>query len=162
MSSLATPQPFALDPLMAEAKRRARQRRFLVAVIVLVLIGLAAAAVAAFRSPQGPTSLTPSTLTPSTVHGQTGEVTLVGSVLGTPQTASAYTRAGMRFQLKDIGSTNPAIIAVVYHGSVPDLFKAGLHVMLRGTLRDGIFVARAGSLVTKVSRGYVPVKPKKP
>jgi cytochrome c-type biogenesis protein CcmE len=67
----------------------------------------------------------------------------------------------MRFQLKDIGTSNPAFIAVVYHGSVPDLFKAGLHVMLRGTLRDGIFVARPFSLVTKVSRGYVPVKPSK-
>lgn len=51
--------PFALDPLMAEAKRRARQRRFLIAVVVLVLVGGAAGAVAAFHSPQGPTSLPP-------------------------------------------------------------------------------------------------------
>lgn len=49
--------PFALDPLMAEAKRRARQRRFLIAVVVVVLAGGAAGAVAVLRSPQGPTSL---------------------------------------------------------------------------------------------------------
>jgi len=46
--------PFALDPLMAEAKRRARQRRFLIVVVVLALIGGAAGAVAVFRSPGGP------------------------------------------------------------------------------------------------------------
>src|SRR5437764_9179764 len=54
--------PFALDPLMAEAKRRARQRRFLITVVVLALIGGAAGAVAAFRSPGGPTSSLPAGL----------------------------------------------------------------------------------------------------
>jgi hypothetical protein len=34
--------PFSLDPLMAEAKRRARQRRFLSTLVVLALIGGAA------------------------------------------------------------------------------------------------------------------------
>jgi hypothetical protein len=54
--------PFALDPLMAEAKRRARQRRFLIAVVVLALIGGAAGALAAFRSPNGPMSALPGAL----------------------------------------------------------------------------------------------------
>lgn len=41
-------RPFALDPLMAEAKRRARQRRLLVAVVTLVLLGGGAAGAAFF------------------------------------------------------------------------------------------------------------------
>lgn len=43
--------PFALDPLMAEAKRRARQRRLLIAVFLLALIGGAAGASLALRGP---------------------------------------------------------------------------------------------------------------
>jgi hypothetical protein len=54
--------PFALDPLMAEAKRRARQRRFRIALIVLALVGGAAGAFAAFRSPNGPMSSLPAAL----------------------------------------------------------------------------------------------------
>jgi hypothetical protein len=45
--------PFSLDPLMAEAKRRARQRRALVALAILLLAGLAAGLTFAFRSPGG-------------------------------------------------------------------------------------------------------------
>ena len=53
---------FGLDPLMAEARRRARQRRFLIAVVVLALIGGAAGAFAALRSPNGPMSSLPGAL----------------------------------------------------------------------------------------------------
>jgi hypothetical protein len=42
--------PFSLDPLMAEAKRRARQRHMLIALAVL-LAGLAVGLTFAFRSP---------------------------------------------------------------------------------------------------------------
>jgi hypothetical protein len=45
--------PFSLDPLMAEAKRRARQRRLLIALGVLLVAGLAAGLTFAFRSPGG-------------------------------------------------------------------------------------------------------------
>jgi hypothetical protein len=46
--------PFSLDPLMAEAKRRARQRRLLVAVVAIVLLGGGAAGTAvALRSVNG-------------------------------------------------------------------------------------------------------------
>src|SRR4051794_29240263 len=44
---------FALDPLMAEAKRRARQRRTVVAVAVLLATGLVAGLTFGFRSPDG-------------------------------------------------------------------------------------------------------------
>jgi peptidoglycan hydrolase-like protein with peptidoglycan-binding domain len=46
--------PFALDPLIAEAKRRARQRRLLVVALALALVGAGAGAAFALRpSPSG-------------------------------------------------------------------------------------------------------------
>ena len=47
---------FSLDPLIQEAKRRARQRRVLIAVGVALVAGAAAGAVLAARSPGGPGS----------------------------------------------------------------------------------------------------------
>ena len=93
-------------------------------------------------------------LTPSSLAGHKGDVTLVGTVLGKPQTPDAYKKVGMRFQLKDIGSKNAARVPVVYHGSVPDLFRTGRHVVVEGTLRNGIFVAKPGSLTTKCPSKY--------
>jgi cytochrome c-type biogenesis protein CcmE len=99
-------------------------------------------------------------VTPSTVGGHTGDVTLVGAVVGTPQ-GSAYAHSGMRFMLKDIGSATAARIPVVYHGSVPDLFKKGRHIVVEGSLRNGVFVAKPGSLVTKCPSKYAPAKSSK-
>ena len=45
--------PFWVDPLIAEAKERARQRRLLIALAVLLLAGMAAGLTSAFRSPGG-------------------------------------------------------------------------------------------------------------
>jgi hypothetical protein len=45
--------PFSLAPLIAEAKRRARQRRVLIALAVLLLAGLAGGLTLALRSPGG-------------------------------------------------------------------------------------------------------------
>ena len=100
-------------------------------------------------------------LTPSSVAGHTGEVSLVGAVVGKPQIDDAYTKAGMRFQLKDIGTATAARIPVVYHGSVPDLFKVGRHIVLEGKVRNGVFVAKPGSLVTKCPSKYAPAKSSK-
>jgi cytochrome c-type biogenesis protein CcmE len=97
-------------------------------------------------------------LAPSTVAGHTGDVSLVGAVVGKPRIDDAYTKAGMRFQLKDIGTANAARIPVVYHGSVPDLFKGGRHIVVEGKLRNGVFVAKPGSLVTKCPSKYAPAK----
>jgi len=97
-------------------------------------------------------------LTPRSLAGHTGDVTLVGAVVGKPQMDDAYTKAGMRFQLKDIGRATAARVPVVYRGSVPDLFKVGRHVVLEGTLRNGVFVAKPGSLVTKCPSKYTPAK----
>jgi cytochrome c-type biogenesis protein CcmE len=100
-------------------------------------------------------------LEPSTLAGHSGDVTVVGAVVGRPQISDAYTKAGMRFQLKDIGTANTTRVPVVYRGSVPDLFKTGRHVVVEGTLRNGVFVAKPGSLVTKCPSKYTPAKSSK-
>jgi cytochrome c-type biogenesis protein CcmE len=96
-------------------------------------------------------------LTPSSVGGHTGDVMLVGKVVGKPQ-GNANTRGGLRFRLKDIGRATPARVPVVYHGNVPDLFKTGGDIIVEGTLRHGVFVAKKGSLVTKCPDHYAPKK----
>jgi cytochrome c-type biogenesis protein CcmE len=92
-------------------------------------------------------------LTPSTLAGHTGNVSLVGKVVG-PVKGNQYVRGGMRFALEDIGSAKAARVPVVYHGSVPDLFKTGRDVIVEGTLRNGVFVAKPGSLITKCPSKY--------
>jgi cytochrome c-type biogenesis protein CcmE len=93
-------------------------------------------------------------VTPSTVAGHAGDVTLVGKVVGKPNTDDAFTRSGMRFQLKDISDAKAARVPVVYRGDVPDLFKTGRDVVVAGTLRNGVFVAKPGSLITKCPSKY--------
>jgi cytochrome c-type biogenesis protein CcmE len=99
-------------------------------------------------------------LTPSTVAGHRGNVSLVGAVVG-KVTGDSYTRGGMRFRVKDIGGATAARIPVVYHGSVPDLFKTGRHIVVEGTLRNGLFVANRNSLITKCPSKYAPAKSSK-
>lgn len=96
-------------------------------------------------------------LTPSTLQGHTGDVTLVGAVVG-PVVGDAHTKHGLRFRVKDIGAKSTSRVLVNYKGSVPDLFKVGRHVVVEGILRNGVFVAKPGSLVTKCPSKYAPAK----
>jgi cytochrome c-type biogenesis protein CcmE len=98
-------------------------------------------------------------LTPSTIAGAKGNVALIGKVVGTPR-GDAYTKAGLRFQVRDIGRRNAARVLVDYRGSVPDLFKAGRDIVVNGRMRNGVFVATPGSLVTKCPDHYAPPKSK--
>ena len=93
-------------------------------------------------------------LTPSTVSGHKGEVSLVGTVVGKAQENAAYTTAGMRFLLKDVKSENRARVSVVYHGTVPDQFKTGADLVVQGTMRNGVFVAKRDSMITKCPDHY--------
>jgi cytochrome c-type biogenesis protein CcmE len=95
-------------------------------------------------------------LSPSELAGQRGDVELVGAVVG-PVTGDAHTRP-MRFLLRDVQGHSTARVAVSYRGSVPDLFKVGRHIVVEGTLRHGVFVAKPGSLVTKCPSKYAPAK----
>jgi cytochrome c-type biogenesis protein CcmE len=92
-------------------------------------------------------------LTPSSLAGHQGDVTLVGAVVG-PVRGDSYSHGGLRFQLKDIGHAAPQRVDVAYRGSVPDLFKVGRHVVVEGTMRHGVFVAKPGSLITKCPSHY--------
>jgi cytochrome c-type biogenesis protein CcmE len=97
---------------------------------------------------------TPS-LSPSELSGHHGLVTLAGVVVG-PTRGNAHDTA-LRFRLRDVSGRGPAV-SVAYHGEVPDLFKVGRHVLLRGRLRASTFVALPDSLVTKCPSRYVAKK----
>jgi cytochrome c-type biogenesis protein CcmE len=96
---------------------------------------------------------TPS-LRPSQLDGRTGEVSLAGMVVRS--SGSGRSEEGLRFTLRDIDGK--ATVPVVYTGSVPDMFEQGRHVYLRGELRNGVFVGKKDSLVTKCPSKYEPKK----
>jgi cytochrome c-type biogenesis protein CcmE len=89
-------------------------------------------------------------LRPSELNGRTGEVALVGKVVG--RVSGDARRSGLRFRLRDVEGT--ATVPVVYRGSVPDLFRSGRDISLRGRLRNGTFVGEPGTLVTKCPSKY--------
>jgi cytochrome c-type biogenesis protein CcmE len=92
-------------------------------------------------------------LRPSQLAEHRGEeVSLAGRVVG--PVAGDARADGLRFTLRDIDGT--ATVPVVYTGSVPDLFKVGRHVYMKGELQNGTFVAEKDSLVTKCPSKYAP------
>ena len=93
---------------------------------------------------------TPS-IQPSQLKGRTGEVALVGKVVGTPQ-GDAHADQGLRFNLQDV--KGGASVPVVYRGTVPDQFKTGRELRLQGQLRSGVFVADRDSMRTKCPSKY--------
>lgn len=93
---------------------------------------------------------TPS-LRPSQLPGHEGsKVSLAGKVVG-PVTGDAH-RGGLRFRLRDVEGT--AAVPVVYTGSVPDPFRVGRDLYLEGKLKNGVFVAEPGTMVTKCPSKY--------
>ena len=107
---------------------------------------------------------TPS-IRPSQLEDNVGErVSLAGIVVGPIEgDARGY---GLRFLLKDFDGDTLA--QVVYMGRVPDLFKEGRHVFLKGTFEGtaalegstviGSFVGEENSMVTKCPSKYVPAE----
>jgi cytochrome c-type biogenesis protein CcmE len=91
---------------------------------------------------------------PSELAGRTGDVQLAGLVVG-PVRGDAHD-GGLRFRLKDISGESRASVAVLYSGSVPDLFKVGRHIVVDGKLQKGAFVAEPGSMITKCPSKYAP------
>jgi cytochrome c-type biogenesis protein CcmE len=94
---------------------------------------------------------TPS-LKPSQLAGHDGKVALGGTVLG-PISGDAHAQ-GLRFRMRD--PDGAATVAVLFHGSKPDLFAKGREVVANGELRNGVFVAN--SLSTKCPSKYSPKK----
>ncbi len=94
-------------------------------------------------------------LSPGQLPGHTGRVELGGVVVG-PVTGNARGE-GMQFRLRD--RKGSATVRVLYTGTVPDPFRTGREIVVDGSVRDGTFVARPGSMVTKCPSKYT-AKPK--
>jgi cytochrome c-type biogenesis protein CcmE len=94
---------------------------------------------------------TPS-LRPSQLAGHAGKVSLAGKVVGKPS-GDAHA-SGLRFVLRDVKGS--ASVPVVYRGTVPDLFRTGRDVVVQGSVRNGVFVAVPGTLMTKCPSKYSP------
>ena len=94
---------------------------------------------------------TPS-LAPSELKGRSGEVSLAGRVLA-PVHGKAR-EGGLRFRLRDVKGT--ASVPVTYTGSVPDMFRAGRDISLKGELKNGLFVGKPGTMITKCPSKYTP------
>jgi cytochrome c-type biogenesis protein CcmE len=89
-------------------------------------------------------------LQPSNLANHAGTVSLTGKVRG-PVVGDAKTDGGLRFALHNIQGQSP-VVPIVYHGSVPDLFKVGRDVNLTGHLVGGAFVA--DQMTTKCPSKY--------
>jgi cytochrome c-type biogenesis protein CcmE len=90
-----------------------------------------------------------------------GDMLLVGRVVA-EATGDAHAPGGMHFVLKDAkGRNNAARVPVSYRGTVPDLFRQGREVVVEGSLRNGTFVAKPGTLSTKCPSKYAPAPAKK-
>jgi cytochrome c-type biogenesis protein CcmE len=96
---------------------------------------------------------TPS-IEPSGLAGERGTVTLVG-IVQPGYTGDSYA-GGLRFTLRD--RKGPSTVRVSYKGSLSDQFKEGREVSVKGELRNGVFVARKDSLVTKCPSKYTAKK----
>ncbi|MFL5932068.1 MAG: cytochrome c maturation protein CcmE [Gaiellaceae bacterium] len=96
---------------------------------------------------------TPS-LAPSELKGRSGEVTLAGRVLAPVRGKGR--EGGLRFTLRDVKGTTT--VPVLYKDSVPDMFRVGRDVSLRGELKHGVFVGKPGSMITKCPSKYTAKK----
>jgi cytochrome c-type biogenesis protein CcmE len=128
--------------------RKSPTARLVVALSVAAVLAifLVYVSIAGGRTPQ---------LSPSQLSGHKGKVSLVGKVVG-PVHGAGYSNRGLRFSVTDIGGGAAAAVPVVYHGSVPDLFKVGRHIVVDGRYRNGVFVAKHDTLVTKCPSKYTP------
>jgi len=115
-----------------------------------LVIALAVAALLAVFLVYTAVSGTTPALQPSNLDGHTGTVSLTGKVIG-PLAGDSHSDKGLQFKLHNINGVSPTI-PIVYHGSVPDLFKVGRDVNLTGHLEGTAFVANA--LTTKCPSKY--------
>lgn len=93
-------------------------------------------------------------IAPSELGSRSEKVQLAGLVVG-PVRGDAHA-GGLTFRLRDIGGESRLSVRIRYSGSVPDLFKVGRHIVVDGRLRNGVFVAEPGSMITKCPSKYAP------
>src|SRR5436190_23877067 len=111
--------------------RSSRTVRLVIALSVAAVLAvfLIYVSIAGGRTPQ---------LAPSQLAGHPGKVSLVGKVVG-PVHGAGYSNRGLRFAVADISGKHAASVPIVYHGSVPDLFKVGRHIVVDGRYHHGVF-----------------------
>jgi cytochrome c-type biogenesis protein CcmE len=96
---------------------------------------------------------TPS-LKPSQLAGHRGRLSVSGYVLG-PVLGDPHSAGGYRFRVRDINGPRQSVhVPVVYHGTVPDLFRAGRDVYVTGSFNGTRLIAT--SIVTKCPSKYSP------
>jgi cytochrome c-type biogenesis protein CcmE len=95
-------------------------------------------------------------VTPSELAGKKGVVTLVGHVQPGYQ-GDSY-GSGLRFKLADREGASQKMVTVLYKGSVSDQFREDREVSVKGELRNGVFVAKKDSLVTKCPSKFTAKK----
>ena len=115
-----------------------------------LVVALAIAAVLSIFLVYTALSGTTPALQPSNLQSRTDTVSLTGKVIG-PVKGDSHQSTGLQFKLHNINGASPTI-PIVYHGSVPDLFKVGRDVNLTGKLVGGSFMATA--LTTKCPSKY--------
>jgi cytochrome c-type biogenesis protein CcmE len=124
----------------------ARKRRLRLAVALGAAVALAAALV--YTSFSGATEATkPSQVKAGRHYEVTGKV-VNGSV--------AHSGDELRFRIRD--RNGPSSVPVRYSGVVPDPFREGREVIVKGELRNGTFVAERDSLVTKCPSKFTKEK----
>ena len=98
-------------------------------------------------------------LSPSQLKGHPGSTaSVVGIVVG-PVSGDSHTAGGLRFGLRDRGTTKGAVVPVVYHGdSPPPLFQATREVVVTGTYAGGRVDGTA--ILTKCPSKYTAAQPK--
>jgi cytochrome c-type biogenesis protein CcmE len=94
---------------------------------------------------------TPS-IQPSELNGRTETVVLGGRVLGGVRTEGKVTT----FRLRDPKGT--ATVRVRYADTLPDQFKVGRDLQVKGRLVNGVFVGEPGTMITKCPSKYAPEK----
>lgn len=120
-----------------------RKIRLVVAlsVAVLLAVGLIYTSFSASSEAKQPSDL---------LNASGGSYELTGIVVP----GSVHHRgAELNFRMADReGST--ASLPVRYHGEIPDPFRAGREVIVRGTVTNGTFMAERDSLITKCPSKY--------
>jgi cytochrome c-type biogenesis protein CcmE len=129
---------------VARSKRSPARLVIALSVAALLAVFLLYTAVAGNSTP---------TYAPSELAGKSGKLSVTGKVVG-PITGDAHSSGGLRFTLRDINADagKAATVRVVYHGTVPDMFKAGRDVNASGKLEGGSFAA--DGLTTKCPSKY--------
>jgi cytochrome c-type biogenesis protein CcmE len=81
---------------------------------------------------------------PSELAGKTGKLSVAGKVVPGSISGDSHSTGGLRFTIRDIRAPEtgkPATTQVVYHGTVPDMFKGGRDVNVTGNFHNGVVVA---------------------